>query len=642
MIGHRKGQAGDDDVAQGFAGDIDAGPEAVGAAEHAVSVVLEFSEHLMPWHAAPLHQQPPAAFFAVCFEVVGQRGHLAVAGEEDEGAAAAEVDEMGDPVLQPVEVAGLARLRHLFEQIELHLLLEIEGTFDAGRTRIFCTDTVAEVVQLGVIADAERGAGEDAGLVAGEKDLPQAWRDIDGRRMEGDDAVVRVGALHPMDMVFVFLIEEGFDANTNGGETFGEIEEFELSAFAIDGVACLLSAQREALQRQAERVLNEARFAHAELAAHSVEFARGLGGTEKGVHAVQRLQHFAHAVFVTDELEESFAALGIVQASEFEFDVGFADVEAEGACGHVLDGVGLVEDDEVTWEEEIAVLGAGFIGGGQQREKERVVQHNDVRLLHATAHVLVPAAAAGRATAGGAGMRLAAHQRPYTCAGREVEITECAVLGFSHPVEQELQLGGFRGGEEIARLIERALEASGADVVATAFENLRVEIADELFHDGDVLRDELLLQVDRVGADDGLAFLLQGKGDGGNEVGERLADSRRGFAHESVVAIQRSTDELRHALLLRAVFELRRLRHLAFIREGVVHARRQRRPRDAAGHSFFVIFSDVKHAGYVIAESGAVRATGFLSKRSFFALEPHDVQAKFFSQPTSCIRPQHQ
>ena len=75
------------------------------------------------------------------------------------------------------------------------------------------------------------------------------------------------------------------------------------------------------MQRQAERVFDESGFTHAKLTAHRVEFARGLSGTEKGVHAVQRLQNFAHAVFVADELEEALAALRIVQAAEFELDV---------------------------------------------------------------------------------------------------------------------------------------------------------------------------------------------------------------------------------------------------------------------------------------------------------------------------------
>ena len=180
MVRHGEREACDDDVAQGFTGHIDASPEAISAAEDAVGVVLEFGEHLMPWHTATLHEQPPAAFFAVRFEFIGQGGHLAVAGEQNEGTTDAEVDEMGDPVLELVEIARLAGLRHLFEQVELHLLLEVEGAFDQGGAGFFSADAIAEVADLGVVADTQSGAGEDAGFVTGEKDLPKTRRNIDG------------------------------------------------------------------------------------------------------------------------------------------------------------------------------------------------------------------------------------------------------------------------------------------------------------------------------------------------------------------------------------------------------------------------------------------------------------------------------
>jgi hypothetical protein len=40
-----------------------------------------------------------------------------------------------------------------------------------------------------------------------------------------------------------------------------------------------------------------------------------------------------------------------------------------------------------------------------------------------------------------------------------------------------------------------------------------------------------------------------------------------------VIAIERSTDKLRHALLLRAILELWRLGHLPVVGEGKAHAR---------------------------------------------------------------------
>ena len=148
----------------------------------------------------------------------------------------------------------------------------------------------------------------------------------------------------------------------------------------------------------------------------------------------------------------------------------------------------------------------------------------------------------------------------------------------------------------------------------------------------------MLLQIDRVRADDGLALLLQGKRDGRNEVGERFTNASGGFANEGVIAIERSTDKLRHALLLRAILELWRLGHLPVVGEGKVHARSQRRARDAASDSFFVIFSDVKHARADSRELGA-EGKGFLRLRLFATLEPHDAQAEFFGEFTAFFWP---
>lgn len=87
VVGDGEGESGDDDVAESFAGDIDAGPEAVGSEENTVGVFFEFFEHLMAGHAATLDKELPVLAGAVVFEEVGHGLHLAVAGEEDKGAA---------------------------------------------------------------------------------------------------------------------------------------------------------------------------------------------------------------------------------------------------------------------------------------------------------------------------------------------------------------------------------------------------------------------------------------------------------------------------------------------------------------------------------------------------------------------------
>ena len=125
--------------------------------------------------------------------------------------------------------------------------------------------------------------------------------------------------------------------------------------------------------------------------------------------------------------------------------------------------------------------------------------------------------------------------------------------------------------------MKRALQSRGAQVVATALEQLGFELADDLLHDRDVLVDELLLQIDRVRADDRLALGFQRVRHGGQQVGQRLADASRGFDHERSLLLQSLRHQLRHALLLRAKLKVLRLRERPALRERLVHALGQRR-----------------------------------------------------------------
>ena len=127
-------------------------------------------------------------------------------------------------------------------------------------------------------------------------------------------------------------------------------------------------------------------------------------------------------------------------------------MDAEGLCGDVLDGVGFVDDDEVAREDEVGVLGEDFIGGGQQGEEERVVQHQHIRSGHAAADVLVNAAASRRASPWGAGVRFTADHGPKSCAGCEVHLTQRGGWILAMPFLDELKLGGLAAAEEIARL----------------------------------------------------------------------------------------------------------------------------------------------------------------------------------------------
>ena len=252
-------------------------------------------------------------------------------------------------------------------------------------------------------------------------------------------------------------------------------------------------------------------------------------------------------------------------------------MDAEGFGGDVFDGVGFVQDDEVAGEDEVGVVGQrGLLGRGEEGEEEGVIEDEDIGLGHAAADVLIDAAAAGGAAARGAGMGLAADEGPDAGTGGEVHLAEGGGGVLAKEVLDELQLGGLAAAEEIATVGVGVFQPGGAEVVAAAFEQLGMKGTDDLFDDRDVLVDELLMKVDRVRADDGFAPLLEGEFDGGDKIGQGLADPRCRLNNERAVFFQGPGDELRHVLLLRAIFKLRGLGELTLCGKGMMHPLRER------------------------------------------------------------------
>lgn len=374
--------------------------------------------------------------------------------------------------------------------------------------------------------------------------------------MEGEGAAFAAGAFGPIDVFFGFLIDPGFDAGGDGDELSTEVVDFAFGVFVFGGVAGAFGDFGDAEEFLGEGVGDEVGFTDTELAGVGGEFAAVFGGAEEAVHSRHGGEDEFDAFALAEQGEEAFASFGIVEAAEFETDVGLADMDTEGFSGDVFNGVSFVEDDEVSGEEEVTVFGEGFFVGGKESEEERVVHDHDIGFGDFAAGGLIPAVGAGTAFARGAGVGLAADHGPDASGGGEGEVAEGAVAGGLRPLEEFGEFGGFEGGEEVAGFGKGAFEAGGAEVVGAAFEEDGFEVADEFLDDGDVFVDELLLEVDGVGGDDGFAFRVEGAADGGEEVGEGFADAGGGFDDQGLLFFQGDADEFGHALLLRAIFEV--------------------------------------------------------------------------------------
>ena len=179
----------------------------------------------------------------------------------------------------------------------------------------------------------------------------------------------------------------------------------------------------------------------------------------------------------------------------------------------------VIRENEAGWS--LGVGGHHFICQGEQSEEKCVVEHDYLGFLDAAAGCLVGAVVA--AVARGAYVVFAAYLGPHFGGDAEVmrQFGQRAFAAIPGPGEQVVELPGFCLVEEVVCLFQGAAQAGATEVVGAAFEQGCIKMAVESTrYGGDVLVEELLLQVDGVGGDDGFAPVLQRKTDGGDEVGE--------------------------------------------------------------------------------------------------------------------------
>ncbi len=201
-------------------------------------------------------------------------------------------------------------------------------------------------------------------------------------------------------------------------------------------------------------------------------------------------------------------------------------------------------------------------------EKERVIQHHDVRADEPLARILVKALRIRAAAFRGADVRLAAHHAPDVRVRLDRKIRERAVARRLRPFADALELGLLGRSEQLARVRDRALEPHRAEIIRAPFPEHRFELErQQLLHDRDVFENELLLEIDRVRGNDRLLFFLVRPEHRRHEIRQRFSHARARLDHEVPLLVQRARDRHRHLLLLGPVLEILRLRHDSLLAE---------------------------------------------------------------------------
>ena len=280
---------------------------------------------------------------------------------------------MGDPLFQLGIVSRGARLGHALHEVEAHLLFEVEGALDAGGLHLPCADALAEVRERLILADSERGTGEDARFVPSEENLLKLFGDVDGGAVEGEVAVLATGLLRPIDVTFLLLLEECGDGGAQIGEALGHVVKLETRVLVLGLIARLDGLFCHTLKGERYGVLDDAGLADAELAPMALKATLRLSSAEEILDGGDGLLDLSHAIAIAVMGEEAFASTRIEKAAELEAHVRFADMKPELPRCDVLDGVRLIDDDEVAREKEIHLIGGQFLGGREQCKKEGVI-----------------------------------------------------------------------------------------------------------------------------------------------------------------------------------------------------------------------------------------------------------------------------
>ncbi len=213
-----------------------------------------------------------------------------------------------------------------------------------------------------------------------------------------------------------------------------------------------------------------------------------------------------------------------------------------------IDGGGLGQD-----------AGVGRVRGllldAEVGEEEVVVDDDDVGLERLAAHRRDEAAlpvGAGLAEAGfGARVQLVPQRGGL---GQGVDLGAVAGLGGLLPRGDVVELLDLFEAVE-KWVVAQRVELVAAEIVAAALHVADLQRAEQRLEEGDVLEEELLLQIFCAGGDDDALLVLARLAQRGQKIGERLSGAGSGFDDEVALVVEGLFDGSRHLVLALAVLE---------------------------------------------------------------------------------------
>ena len=212
--------------------------------------------------------------------------------------------------------------------------------------------------------------------------------------------------------------------------------------------------------------------------------------------------------------------------------------------------MGLVEDHRACGRQHACICRCARLQPDRHVGEEQVVVHDDdVRLQRFAPHRGDEAAfpvGTGLPQAGlAAGVELGPERGVF---GQRIDLRAVAGCGGLLPLRNGVELRDlFEPGEQ--RGIAQRVELVLAQVVGAALHVADLERPEDAFEEGDILEEELLLEVLGARGNDHPLLPVQGQAQGGQEIGQRLAGPGTRFDDEVALVGEGLLDGLGHLVL---------------------------------------------------------------------------------------------
>ena len=386
-------------------------------------------------------------------------------------------------------------------------------------------------------------------------DIDRGARERDRRTLR---AVRGLAAIDPVDAALEPLRQEELGLRGEVHDALGRAPEVELQRFVDRALAQQLEARREVAEHGRELVRK--RVGRRDAAARMDRAAPRLADAPDAVEEAfrdrlrveaglrRRIDLVDRQPRRLDPGERAAARRCVVEGAQHMPNAVLAETDAEVAARDILEVMRLVEDHMVVGGQEAGALRAER----EVAEEEGVVADEEIRVLHAPARRLVEALVVGRAAAAHAVAGVALDMLPHAAARQLRQRRERPVGRLVGPVLDEVErVLLLLAVADLRLLLAGDAHAPQRHIVPAALAEDGGElVGDHRLEERHILVEDLLLERDRVRADDDPLAALEDAADRGHEVGEALADAGTRLDEKAPLRLEVRLDRVGHAQLL--------------------------------------------------------------------------------------------